>query len=290
MLQIVIPAYNEEHRLPRTLRELRRHVAAQRGVLGHVEVLVVDNASTDATAQVARAADAAALPVRVLRCARRGKGAAVRAGLLATDADLVCFMDADGATGLDALQDAWRRFHLGADVVIGSRAVAGSRTSARACRTRSAGAAAYRSLAGRMVPGIADTQCGFKVFRGDLVRAVARDLEAPGFSFDVELLMRLRAAGAVVEEIPVTWVDVPGSTFVPARHGAGAFTELARIAWRTRGLVRAEPGRAALVGQGSPMPLPASSVLPAGLAAAVVVPLVPLVVAVAGDLRDGGRR
>ncbi|HWI42735.1 MAG TPA: glycosyltransferase [Nocardioides sp.] len=262
MLHIVIPAYNEELRLPRTLRELRRHVAAARGVLGRVEVIVVDNASTDATADVARAADSAALPVRVVRCTRRGKGAAVRAGILASDADLVCFMDADGATRLDALELAWQRMQLGADVVIGSRALEASDTEARHCRSRSAGAAAYRRLARRLVPGVADTQCGFKMFDGNLARRAAELLETAGFAFDVELLVLMRAAGARIEEIPVTWVDVPGSTFVPARHGAAAFAELARIAWRHRELVRPEPIR---------LPVPAA--LPAGLAA-VVVPLV----------------
>ncbi len=264
MLQIVIPAYNEERRLPRTLRELRRHVGTHRGVLGRVEVLVVDNASTDRTAEVAREADSAALPVRVVRCDRRGKGAAVRAGLLATDADLVCFMDADGATGLDAIEDAWRRVLNGADVVIGSRSLAESDTEARHCRTRSTGAAAYRRLAGRLTPGILDTQCGFKFFRGDVVRGVIGNLKTPGFSFDVELLVLLRAAGAHIEEMPVTWVDVPGSTFVPARHGAAAFAELARIAWRNRDLARPVPGRVAVVGVRSPMPLPASAALSAG--------------------------
>ncbi|MCX6401585.1 MAG: glycosyltransferase [Propionibacteriales bacterium] len=264
MLQIVIPAFNEECRLPRTLRELRRHVATHRGVLGRVEVLVVDNASTDRTAEVAREADSAALPVRVIRCDRQGKGAAVRAGLLATDADLVCFMDADGATGLDAIENAWRRIVLGADVVIGSRGLAESDTEARHCRTRSAGAAAYRRLAGRLTPGIVDTQCGFKFFRGALVRAVVADLRTAGFSFDVELLVLLRAAGAQIEEMPVSWVDVPGSTFGPARHGAGAFAELARIAWRRRELVRPVPGRVAVVGVRSPMPLPGAAALSAG--------------------------
>lgn len=247
MLQIVIPAYNEERRLPRTLRELRRHVTTHRGVLGRVEVLVVDNASTDRTAEVAREADSAALPVRVVRCARRGKGAAVRAGLLATDADLVCFMDADGATGLDAIEAAWREVLLGADVVIGSRAVAGSETETRHCRTRSMGAAAYRRLARRLVPGVADTQCGFKVFRGSLARSAARRLETAGFSFDVELLVRLRGLGAEIQEIPVTWTDVPGSTFVPSRHGGAAFAELARIAWRCRALDRPAPAPTAPV-------------------------------------------
>lgn len=264
MLQIVIPAYNEERRLPRTLRELRRHVTAHRGVLGRVEVLVVDNASTDRTAEVARAADSAALPVRVVQCARRGKGAAVRAGLLATDAELVCFMDADGATGLDAIEEAWRHLLLGADVVIGSRALAGSTTEARHCRTRSLGAAAYRRLAGRLVPGVADTQCGFKVFRAAVAQRAARDLMARGFSFDVELLVRLRALGARIEEIPVSWVDVPGSTFVPVRHGAGAFAELATIAWRTRRL-SAVAGRAT-TGQRAPLVLPAPVALSVPLA------------------------
>jgi dolichyl-phosphate beta-glucosyltransferase len=266
MLQIVIPAYNEELRLPRTLRALRRFVA-HRQLLGAVEVIVVDNASTDRTAEVARAAASPVLPVRVVRCDRRGKGAAVRAGLLASDADLVAFMDADGATDLAALDDAWDRIDRGADVVIGSRGVDGSLADVRSRRIRSAGAAAYRRLARRLVPGIADTQCGFKVIRGGLARAVATRLAACGFSFDVELLVRLRAAGARIDEIPVTWTDVPGSTFVPARHGAGAFTELAAIAWRTRHLGAPIAGRAtAEVGKQSPMPLPAPVVLPVAIA------------------------
>ncbi|WP_183092860.1 glycosyltransferase [Nocardioides stalactiti] len=273
MLHIVIPAYNEELRLPRTLHALRRYVAQRRSVLGEVEVLVVDNASTDRTAEVARAADSTGLPVRVVECARRGKGAAVRAGLLASNADLVAFMDADGATDLTALEDAWRRFQLGADVVIGSRAVDGAVAEVRNCRTRSAGAAAYRRIARRLVPGIADTQCGFKVIRGGIARAVAVDLEATGFSFDVELLVRLRATGARIAEIPVTWTDVPGSTFVPARHGAGAFTELARIAWRTRRIVTIPAPATSISGRAttkarsqSPMPLPASVALPVAIA------------------------
>lgn len=279
MLHIVIPAFNEEHRLPRTLRELRRHVTAHRGALGRVEVLVVDNASTDATAEVARSADSPAMPVRVVRCEQRGKGAAVRAGLLATDAEWVCFMDADGATSLDALERSWQRLMLGADVVIGSRGLEESTVEARHCLTRSKGALAYRRIARRLLPGISDTQCGFKVFRGDLVREVVADLRATGFSFDVELLVRLRAAGARIQELPVTWVDVPGSTFVPARHGAAAFAELAGIAWRTRPAHAARP--AAARRRSRRMPGPAA--LPAAVA-------LPLLVATTADLHDRGRR
>jgi glycosyltransferase involved in cell wall biosynthesis len=284
MLHIVIPAYNEEVRLPRTLRALRRYITLHRPLLGQVEVTVVDNASDDRTADVARAASSAALPVRVVACGIRGKGAAVRVGLLAATEragsaqDLVCFMDADGATDLAALAVAVQRAGLGADVVIGSRRLPDSDTEVRHCLTRSRGAACYRQVARRLLPDVADTQCGFKVLRADVARTAAEGLVTRGFSFDVELLVRLRRAGAQIVEIPVNWVDVPGSTFVPLRHGARSFLDLAAIAWRTRAAVTAtevvgaqNPGRVASRTQRrrNPMPLPASVALPAALAAMI---------------------
>ena len=234
MLQIVIPAYNEAQRLPRTLRELRRYVREHRARLGVVEVIVVDNASSDATADLARAADSAGLPVRVVTCAVRGKGAAVAAGVAASDAELVAFMDADGATHLDALLESLRLVSSGHDVAIGSRAATGSDTAARHSRLRESGARRYRALTARIVPGIGDTQCGFKLLRGDLARATFAQLRTTGFSFDVELLARLQRGGARIAEFPVQWADVPGSTFAPLRHGAGAFLNLAAISWQLR--------------------------------------------------------
>ena len=241
MLQIVIPAYNEEKRLPRTLRELRRFVRDHRARLGLVEVIVVDNASSDGTAEVARSADSSVMPVRVLSCAVRGKGAAVAAGMAATDADVVAFMDADGATHLDALLESMRLMTLGADVAIGSRAAFGADTAARHSKLRESGARRYRALTARIVPGIGDTQCGFKVLRGDLARATFAELRTVGFSFDVELLARVQRRGVDIEEFPVQWADVPGSTFEPLRHGAGAFLNLAAIAWQLRGTAQSAP-------------------------------------------------
>lgn len=234
MIQIVVPALNEAQRLPLTLRELRRHVLASRSLLGPVEVIVVDNGSTDETASVARAADSPAMPVRVVPGPVPGKGAAVRAGVAATDADIVGFMDADGATRMDALDEAWRLLAVGADVAIGSRAVAGSETDVRHQRVRERGAQLYRSCSARVVPGIRDTQCGFKVMRGDLARSLFADLRTTGFAFDVELLARARARGAAISEFPVVWADVPGSTFSPARHGLGSFLSLVAISWWLR--------------------------------------------------------
>ena len=234
MLQLIVPAYNEELRLPRTLRALRAHVAREGGVPEPVEVIVVDNASVDGTARVALECTSEELPVRVLRCDVRGKGAAVRAGMLATDAEVVGFMDADGATSLEALDEAWRLLSVGNEVAIGSRGLDGSETAARHSWVRERGARAYRSLAASIVHDVVDTQCGFKLFEGDLARLIFARMQTVGFSFDVEMLARAKLHGARVAEFPVVWTDIPGSTFVPARHGARSFRDLAQIAWLMR--------------------------------------------------------
>lgn len=232
-MQLVIPARNEAARLPRTLEALRAHLTSTPALAG-LEVIVVDNASTDDTAAIAAAAHTAAMPVRVVRCNTPGKGAAVREGMRHTTADVVGYMDADGATHLDALQAGLAQINDGVDVAVGSRAVPGSVTSERHSPIRVQGAAVYRRCTQQIAPGIVDTQCGFKLFRGDLARAIFANVRTTGFSFDVEVLARAQQRGAAVVEFPVTWDDVPGSTFQPMRHGATAFLELVRISRRLR--------------------------------------------------------
>jgi glycosyltransferase involved in cell wall biosynthesis len=241
LLQLIIPAYNEELRLPRTLRALRTHVAREGGVPGPVEVIVVDNGSSDRTAQVALGCSSDELPIRVLRCEVRGKGAAVRAGMLATDADAVGFMDADGATSLEALDEAWRLLSIGTEVAIASRGLDGSVTAVRHSWVRERGARAYRSLAASIVPDVVDTQCGLKLLDGALARLIFAQLRTVGFSFDVEMLARARIHGARITEFPAVWTDIPGSTFVPVRHGARSFSDLAHIAWLIRAERAAQP-------------------------------------------------
>jgi glycosyltransferase involved in cell wall biosynthesis len=228
MIELVLPAFNEEARLPTTIRALRSTVAGGE-LAGTVRVIVVDNASTDRTGDVAIAENSAELPVELVSCQIRGKGAAVKAGVAGTTADIVGFMDADGATSLDALAASLRLLALGADAAIASRGLPESVTMVRTSVMRAVGAQAYRSWARRIVPGISDTQCGFKLMQGDLARRVFPQLVTRGFSFDVELLARLQREGAQIAEFGTTWVDVPGSTFSPARHGLESFAELASI-------------------------------------------------------------
>jgi len=196
-------------------------------------ILVVDSASTDSTADVVRHWPAGPVPVGLLRCDRPGKGLAVRAGLLATQASLVGFCDADMATDLSALDDAIGLLMAGHQVVIGSRGLRESVVQSRSSLARRAGACLFRAVAASIVPGSTDTQCGFKFFAGPLARTAVQSLRTSGFSFDVELLAACLRQGAAITEIPVQWQDVTGSTFSVSRHSAAVFRDLGSIWLRT---------------------------------------------------------
>jgi dolichyl-phosphate beta-glucosyltransferase len=225
-LEIVVPARNEERRLPAGLSRLAAKAAS---LPPGVAILVVDSASTDGTAGVVSQWPAGPVPVRLVRCARPGKGAAVRAGLLATTAPYVGFCDADMAADLAAIDIAIALVGSGQPVVLGSRSHPDAVVEDRHSIVRRAGAATFRAAARIVVPGVGDTQCGFKFFTGPLARAAAQDMRASGFAFDIELIARCRQLGGEPLEIPVNWRDVPGSTFSVWRHSVLAFAEVAAI-------------------------------------------------------------
>ncbi|GAA0948804.1 glycosyltransferase [Nonomuraea longicatena] len=231
LLEIVVPAFNEEARLPGGLLQLCAKLAR---LPFPAAVIVVDNRSTDDTARIVREWPQEQVPVRLVECPRPGKGAAVRAGLLTTTAPLVGFCDADMATDLDAVDVAVGLLIGGERVVVGSRAHDRSDVENRHSRVRELGAVGFRALARRLVNGVSDTQCGFKFFDGSLARQVAARLRTPGFAFDVELLARCARLGFPAVEIPVQWHDMPGSRFSPARHTTGIVLELGRIWLRLR--------------------------------------------------------
>jgi glycosyltransferase involved in cell wall biosynthesis len=238
-LEIVVPARNEERRLPAGLAELSAAVTA---LPTGIAIVVVDNASDDRTADIVRQWPAGEVAVRLLRCDRPGKGAAVRAGLLATSAPYVGFCDADMATDPASIDVAIRLLWAGYPVVIGSRSHPASDVEDRHTIVRRAGAAVFRAATRVIVPDVADTQCGFKFFHGGIARSAAAGLRVSGFAFDVELIARCAQLGATPVEIPVRWRDVSGSTFSAWRHSASSFAELA-VAWQA---LRSQPAMAEL--------------------------------------------
>lgn len=225
LLEIVVPAHNEAGRLPAGLDLLCAKLA---GLPLRAEIIVVDNASTDGTAGIVRSWDGP-VPVRLVHCARRGKGAAVRAGLLETRAPYVGFMDADMATDLAALDEAVALLREGRPVVVGSRRHRRSVVQGYALPVRRLGAITFNRIVRDLAGGVQDTQCGFKFFDGPLGRAAAGELRTAGFSFDVELLAHCVRRGASVTAIPVVWRDRPGSTFSVTRHSLECLLDLARI-------------------------------------------------------------
>ena len=230
-IEIIVPAHNEARRLPAGLAALCWEAAS---LPWRASILVVDSASSDATSDLVRDWPAGPVPVRLLRCARPGKGLAVRTGLLATQAPFVGFCDADMATDLSALDTAVSLLATGKPLVIGSRGLAASVVTVRHSAIRRRGAAVFRALARQIVADSTDTQCGFKFFSGPLARAAATRLRTPGFAFDIELIAICQRLGATLTEIPVRWRDMPGSTFSVPRHSAAALRDVASIWLRQR--------------------------------------------------------
>lgn len=234
-VSVVIPAFDEEARLPVTLAAVLKYLAEAHP--DH-EILVVDDGSRDHTADVAESFRDKDPALRVLRLERnRGKGAAVRTGVLASTKDFVLVTDADLSTPIEELAALLRWAALGYEVVIGSRGLPESDIRLRQPR--------YRELMGRgfnllvrtlVLGGFSDTQCGFKLFRGDVGRALFARSELDGFAYDVEVLLMAKAKHRV-REVPVVWYHAGNSKVSPGRDAARMALDLLkmRIARRRRG-------------------------------------------------------
>jgi dolichyl-phosphate beta-glucosyltransferase len=225
-LEILIPSLNEAHRLPYTLRRTIEYLEAQPY---SSSVVVIDNGSADQTSDVVVRRWSDRVPVLLTGCAQPGKGAAVRRGLLTSRARFVGYMDADLATPIETL-DIVMPLLEDFPAVVGSRWVSGAAFAKRQPAHRIVTGMMFRALANRVLPGVTDTQCGFKFFDGDLARTVARRLRIDGFAFDVELLRAIVDTGVPVKEIPVVWSDREGSTLRALRDGTRAAADVFRIA------------------------------------------------------------
>ncbi len=226
---LVLPAYNEAARLPGYLAEVRPHLETRYPQA--YEVIVVDDGSQDGLADGLAPLAAGWPAFRLLRHpTNRGKGAAVRTGILAAEGDLLLFADADGATPIAEerrLADAIAR---GADVAVGSRLAAAP--DVHRCRHwfRDLTGRAFAVLARRTLHlAVRDTQCGFKMFRGEVGKRLFSLSTEPGFLFDLEILALAQRLGYRVAEVPVNWSEKPGGHFHPGRQLPRVLADLWRI-------------------------------------------------------------
>jgi dolichyl-phosphate beta-glucosyltransferase len=235
VLSLVIPAYNEVRRLPPYLASVRTHLDARYG--GDYEVIVVDDGSDDGLGDflVRRTVDWPQL--RWLRhLHNQGKGAAVRTGVLASRGSLVLFADADGATPIDQQRRLAEAIDEGADLAVGSRLVAApdvkrSRSRARGLAGRLFAAAA-RWLLG--IP-VRDTQCGFKMFRGEVARRIFSLVREPRYLFDLEVLALASRLRCRIAEVPICWQEMPGGHLSLVRDLPRILFDLWRLHYRLRG-------------------------------------------------------
>lgn len=232
-LSIVVPAYNEERRIEPTLHKIRAYAEAQRE---RVEVIVVDSGSTDATVQiVGKFPD-----LRILRLSEnRGKGYAVRHGVLSAAGEFVLFTDADLSAPIEEVDTLFAALReSGADAAIGSRALRRELIGVRESILRDYSGRCYNLLV-RLFTGlrISDTQCGFKLFRMQAA-AIRRAFElqrVEGFGFDPELLFLIARMGGKIVEVPVHWNHDPASKVRFPRDPMLMFADLIRVRWRSIG-------------------------------------------------------
>ncbi|MEX2162196.1 MAG: dolichyl-phosphate beta-glucosyltransferase [Anaerolineales bacterium] len=229
-LTLIVPAYNEERRLPDTLTQIQNFVKAQSYTS---EVLVVENGSEDRTFEVAEAFCKGDERFTVQRAASRGKGLAVRQGMLATTGQYRMMLDADLSMPVEQIN----RFlppQQKADIVIASREAEG------AVRYNEPG---YRHIGGRVIntiirlmalPGLQDTQCGFKCFRGEVAEDLFSKQTIMGWAFDVEVLYIARLRGYSIVELPIPWYYSPQSHLRPIHDALHIFLDLLRIRGHAR--------------------------------------------------------
>lgn len=229
-ISVVIPAYNEEKRLPGTLPHLWRALNRR---FGNFEIIIVDDGSSDKTADYAARFAEEYPEVRVISYgSNRGKGFAVRTGMLAAKGKYVLFSDADLSTPLREVRKLIRALEQGAGVAIGSRALQESKIVEYQ--------PFYRVLMGKTfnkivrflaVRGIADTQCGFKCFRRESAREIFSQCRIDGFGFDVEVLFVAGKKGIKISEVGVLWRNDTESKVDPIHHSLQMLKEILLVRW-----------------------------------------------------------
>ncbi len=227
-LSVVVPAFNEQDRLPQSLDLALPYLEATGRSF---ELILVDDGSADSTLQIMRAAEAGHPSVRVVALKpNRGKGRALAEGVAASAGELVLLSDADFSTPIDELPKLEEALARGAAVAIGSRGKRDSQVEVSQ--------PVYRVLMGKgfnlivqalLLPGLWDTQCGFKLFRGEAARELFRGLRTDGFGYDFDVLYRAKLAHQEIVEVPVRWLNSPSSRVSPVRDSLEMLVHVVRL-------------------------------------------------------------
>ena len=231
MLSVVVPCYNEEQRLPRTIELVERYLD---GKNTPYELILVDDGSVDGTRQVMDAAVRQHTGVRIEALPHnRGKGRALAVGVEAAKGEEVLVTDADLSTPIEELDKLRAELGKGAGVAIGSRALLGSRVEVSQPIYRVLMGKAFNLLVQAvLLPGIWDTQCGFKLFRADVAHDAFAALTTDGFGYDPEVLYRAKRRGVRIAEVAVVWRNSAPTKVSPIKSSLDMFKHVVRIRFR----------------------------------------------------------
>lgn len=218
-LSVIIPAYNEEQRLPGTLVAIDNYLS---NVCYGYEIIVVNDGSRDLTGPIARRMSGTIRNMRVVDQGNTGKGGAVRRGMMEAEGKIRLFTDADNSTSIDQFHRMIPFFNEGYDIVIGSRDIEGAtQNPPQPWHKRFLGDMGNLFIQLLLLPGIPDTQCGFKAFTEEAVLEIFPLLKTERWGFDIEVLTLAKKLGYRVKEIPVDWANSPDT-----RVRSGAYLQV----------------------------------------------------------------
>lgn len=228
MISLIIPTFNEEKRLGQSLQKLSDFL---KNFNQEVEVLVVDDGSNDATVSVAHSFENKFANFKIIRLEKnQGKGQAVKTGALAAKGDTIVFSDADFSTPIEEISKLLEKINQGYDIAIGSRSLNRDLVKKHQSLLRERLGRIFNGLVQILaVPGITDTQCGFKAFKASSTKNIFEKQKISGFVFDVELLYLARKQGLRIAEVPVLWYNNPASKVNPIADALSTIYDLVRI-------------------------------------------------------------
>ena len=228
-LSIVIPAYNEEARISSTLEEVAAFLSTRPYTW---EVLVADDGSSDATSRLVQERTRVDPRIQVLSLPHGGKGWAAKHGMLKATGQYRFLCDADLSMPVEQVERFLPPQVQGVHIGIGSREAPGARRIAEPVRRHLMGRVFNGLVRDLVVPGVQDTQCGFKCFLGEVVADLFGRQKIDGFAFDVEILFLARKAGLVLQEIPIDWHYRAQSKVHPVRDSVAMTCDVLKIRWR----------------------------------------------------------